>query len=120
MSVLILPTAIISMQVDRWLSKCGCAEEVMQQANHCVGAIASCTGFIDQVIDLSKLYETLCLCYSFTYLSWCPLTAAKKPTFSECKKIHRPWLQWVNRIMYLNAQNTCAVLLEFLTVHNRK
>ena len=47
MCVLILPTAVIRMQVDKTLPKCVCAEEVVQQADNSVGTFASCTGFVD-------------------------------------------------------------------------
>ena len=84
--VFILPHTVVSVEAYADLAKSVMLEKVVQKRHHSVGTFSHIRCFVNQVICLT--WDTL-------------TTHSKYSTLSGCFEIHRPWLEWVVRVMDL-------------------
>ena len=84
--VFVLPCAVVRMEGQLSLFKTVVVEEVVEEADDCVGALSRVTGFVDEVMDLPGNSLT---------------THSKHRTLPRGLKVDGPWLQGVVRVVHL-------------------
>lgn len=92
------------MKLESTSTKTVMCEEVVEHADDCIGPLSRIDGFINEVIDLNKMY---CYCKKkgipfIAHLSGDCFTAyTKDGTLPWCQEVHWARLLRVTRIVYL-------------------